>query len=127
VSAVALPATGGRPLVAVVAAVPIVGEALVEALEAIAEVRSFPSGRRTSGLLRFVLPDAVVVDSDAEAREVEPLARELDFSVVHVGLRERYVRVFRDGSWHQYSVEDGFTAESVRDIVAAGLRWRPSA
>ena len=58
------PKDDGRPLVAVWCSVPLLGEAVEFALE-FAEVRSFaPSRGDLAGLLRWLRPDAVVVDSD---------------------------------------------------------------
>jgi hypothetical protein len=119
-------AVDGRelPLIAVICSVPVVYEALREALEPIADVRVFPADDGTAGLLRSMRPDAAIVDNDDGADQAEPVARELDFSLVHLALRQRYLRVFRDGAWHAGDSRDGFTAEAVRNIIAGGLYGR---
>jgi hypothetical protein len=102
----------------------MVFEALRDALESIASVRVFPADDGIAGLLRSVSPDAVIVDNDEEARRAEPVARELGIALVHLGLHERYVRVFRDGGWHAADQGDGLSPETVRNIVAGGLYGR---
>jgi len=113
-----------QPLVAVVCSVPMVFEALRDALESIASVRVFPADEGIAGLLRSVSPDAVIVDNDEEAQRAEPIARELGIELVHLGLLEHYVRVFRDGSWQAADHGDGVSTDSVRNIVARGLYGR---
>ena len=102
----------------------MVFEALRDALESIASVRVFPADEGIAGLLRSVSPDAVIVDNDEEAQRAEPIARELGIELVHLGLLEHYVRVFRDGSWQAADHGDGVSTDSVRNIVARGLYGR---
>ena len=116
-----------QPLVAVVCSVPVVFEALRDALEAIASVHVFPADEGIAGLLRSVSPDTVVVDREAEAERAAPVARELGIPLVHLGLHERSVRVFRDGLWQATDHGDSFSAEAVRNVVAGGLYGRREA
>jgi hypothetical protein len=115
-----------QPLVAVVCAVPLVYEALRDVLGQVARVQFFPASRGTAGLLRWVQPDAVVVDDDAEVEDASAFARERDLPLVHLSLRERQVRVLSKGVWLQASNGDGSgpTPETVRDIVAGSLYGR---
>jgi hypothetical protein len=123
-TAVAVAAGRRDPLVAVICSVPVVFEGLRDLLETIATVRVFPADEGEAGLLRLVAPDAVIVDSDEAALRAEPIARELGFPLVHLCLRQPYLRVFENGNWHQPNHHDGVTAESVRNVVAGGLYGR---
>lgn len=109
------------PLVAVVCKVPLICEAISDALENVAEVRHFPARRGdTVGLLRWLQPDAVVVDSEDEADEAASFARESAAPLVHVLLRERKLRILRNDHWEE--PEDGSaSAEAIRNVVIAGL------
>jgi hypothetical protein len=76
--------------------VPLLAEALTAALEGIATVRRFPAERGdTAGLLRAVDPDAVVVDSEAEAHHAAVFARATDSALVHVSLYDQVLRITR--------------------------------
>lgn len=120
------PALTGRaqPLVAVVCSVPVVFEALRDTLESIASVRVFPADDGVAGLLRSISPDAVVVDSDGVAQSAEPVARELGIALVHLGVHERFLRVFQDGFWQAADHDGSVSAETVRNVVAGGLYGR---
>jgi hypothetical protein len=108
------------PLVAVVCRVPLLAEALTAALEGIATVRRFPAERGdTVGLLRAVDPDAVVVDSEAEAHHAAVFARAADTALVHVSLYDQVLRIFEDGSWHESDEEA--SPESIRNAVLGGI------
>ena len=111
---------GGRPLVAVVCSVPLVGEAVRSALE-FAEVRTFTGQRDTIGLLHWLKPDVVIVDSDADAREASAYALDHDLPVLHICVREDSLRLFRHGEWKQVGNGDGQTPEAVRNVVAGTL------
>lgn len=111
----------GQPLVAVVCSVPMIFEALHDALHPIANVRSFPAKRGTAGLLRSVRPDAVIVDDDDEVADAELFAREFDLPLVHVSVRDSQIRVLQDGVWVRAGNGDAATPESVRNAVAGGL------
>lgn len=117
--------SGGRaePLVAVVCHVPLLSEALTAALEGIATVHRFPAGREdTAGLLRALDPDAVVVDSDAEAHHATVFARATHSPLVHVSLHDQVLRVFRDGRWQE--ADEEASPESVRNALVGGLYRR---
>ena len=115
-------ATTGRsyPLVAVVSSVPMIFEALRDALGVFADVQSFPARRGTDGLLRSIRPAAVVVD-DEDLAEAQAVAQEVGFALVHLALAEGCVRVLRGGTWIIVDEDGGLKPETVRDVVAAGL------
>jgi hypothetical protein len=101
----------------------MLGEALTTALEGIAEVRRFPAGRGdTAGLLRALGPDAVVVDSEAEANEAAAFAGETSSPLVHVSLRDQALRTFEDGRWNH--AEETASPESIRNAVVGGIFGR---
>jgi hypothetical protein len=110
-----------RPLVAVLCSVPLLGEAMVSALE-FAEVRSFAqSGGDVEGLLGWLRPDALIVDSSVGAEAATSYAREHDLPLVHVSVRDRTLHLFRAGKWEQVSNGDGPTPEAIRNVVAGSL------
>jgi hypothetical protein len=126
----AMPAPGrsrAQPLVAVVSSVPVIFEALRETLGAFAEVQSFPSRSRAASLLRSIRPAAVVVDADEDLADAEAVAREQNFSLVHLELGLHRVRVFRDGRWNVAANGKEISPEIVRDLVAAGIFARGDA
>lgn len=115
------PKDDGRPLVAVWCSVPLLGEAVDFALE-FAEVRSFASsGGDLAGLLRWLRPDAVVVDNEEGAADATPFAREHDMPLLHVSVRDRSLRVYRAGEWEQVGNSEGPTPEAIRNVVAGAL------
>jgi hypothetical protein len=115
-----------EPLVAVVCRVPLLSEAVKEALEGIATVRPFPAGREdTGGLLQALEPDGVVVDSDEEAHQAAVFARATQSPLVHVSLHDRGLRVFQDGRWHE--ADEDASPESVRNALVGGLFRRERA
>jgi hypothetical protein len=110
-----------RPLVAVVCTVPLLGEAMMSALD-FAEVRSFSErGGDVAGLLEWLRPDAVVVDSAAGAESAARIASEQGVPLVHVSIRERALSVFHDGNWHRLTDGDGPTPEAIRNVIAGAL------
>jgi hypothetical protein len=115
------PQKRSRPLVAVVCAVPLLGEAMEPALE-FAEVRTF-SGRSgdIGGLLQWLRPDAVVVDDDGNADGAALYAGEADIPVVHICVRKHVLRLFHRGDWNVVSNGDGATSEIIRNLVAGAL------
>jgi len=87
-----------------------------------AEVRSFAaSGGDVEGLLGWLRPDALIVDSDAGADAAAVYAREHDLPVVHVCVRARTLRLFRNGEWEHVSNVEGPTPEAIRNVVAGSL------
>jgi hypothetical protein len=112
------------PLVAVLCRVGILYEALSPVLGSVAEVRRFPTeGGDTAGLLRWLRPDAIVVDTQEEADEAMTFARESKTPLVQVRLRERKLLVLTNGSWEE--PENGLaSAEAIRNIVVGGIYGR---
>jgi hypothetical protein len=110
------------PLVAVLYTVPLLGEAILSSLRDIAEVHCFPSRSLDSiGLLRAVMPDAVVVDDAGEAEVLRNWAEEKDLPLVHVRLRERKIDVLRSGEWEE---SIGASVDAIRNAVAGSLYAR---
>jgi hypothetical protein len=110
-----------RPLVAVVCAVPLLGEAMSSTLE-FAEVRTFAaSGGDVAGLLEWLRPDVLIVDSEGAAGAATTFAREHELPVLHIAIRERSLRLFRRGEWKQLSNGEGPTPEAIRNVVAGSL------
>jgi hypothetical protein len=116
-----------RPLVAVLCSVPLLGEAMHSTLE-FAEVRPFAaSGGDVAGLLGWLRPDVLIVDSDAGAEAATAFAREHELPVVHVSVRDRKLHLFRGGAWEQVSNGEGPTPEAIRNVVAGALFARKGA
>ena len=116
------PAERTRPFVAVVCVVPLLGEAVRSALE-FADVQTFAArGGDLDGLLRWLRPDVLIVDSDEIAEQAKGFAGEHELPVLHVGVEERVLRLYRSGVWETITHhDDGPTAESVRNVVAGAL------
>jgi hypothetical protein len=112
------------PLVAVISTVPMLFEALVNTLDDIAEVRGFPARRDdTVGLLRWLRPDAIVVDNEEDAAAAADAA-DPAIPVVHVPLQEQGVlRVLVEGEWLDQGVAAA-SPELIRNIVVAGMFGR---
>jgi hypothetical protein len=110
-----------RPLVAVVCSVPLLGEALVTTLD-FAEVRSFSNrGGDIAGLLTWVRPDAVIVDSEDGVAGATAFALENNVPLVYVSVRDRSLHLYRDGEWEQVGDGEGPTPEALRNVVAGSL------
>jgi len=94
---------------------------MIAALE-FAEVRSFAeSGGDVTGLLGWLNPDALIVDSSAAAEAATSYVREHDLPLLHVSIRDRTLRLFRGGTWEQLSNGEGPTPEAIRNVVAGSL------
>jgi hypothetical protein len=116
-----------RPLVAVVCAVPLLAEAMISALD-FAEVRPFNGrGGDISGLLQWLRPDAVVVDSDEGARDALAYATDEVVPVLHVDARRRTLRLYRAGGWLDVASDEGPTPEAIRNAIAGALYGRAEA
>jgi hypothetical protein len=114
--------TGREPLVVVLYTVPLLCEAITSALDGIAQVRAFRAGSRDPvGLLSSVQPDAVVVDDPLEAAEARPWAESQDLPLVHICLRQRTIRVLRNGDWVE---SPGASTESIRNVVVGSMYAR---
>ena len=109
-----------RPLVAVLCSVPLLGEAMSSALE-FAEVRTFAAGGDVAGLLGWLRPAALIVDSNAGAEAAEIYAREHELPLLHVSLRNSTLRLFRGGEWEDVESGEGPTPEAIRNIVAGSI------
>jgi hypothetical protein len=110
-----------RPFVAVLCSVPLLGEAMGSVLD-FAEVRTFSErGGDVDGLLRWLRPDALIVDSDAGALEATTFALEHDLPLVHISIRDRALRLFRNGEWEVVGNGEGPTPEAVRNVIAGTL------
>jgi len=99
------PSEHARPLVAVVCAVPLLGEAMESALD-FAEVRSFSA----SG-----------VDSEAAAEEALEFASEHKLPVLLVLVQARALRLFRRGGWEDVGNGSGPEPETIRNVLAGVL------
>ncbi len=109
-----------KPLVVALCSVPLLEEALAAALKDIADVQGFPAHRGdTIGLLRWLKPDAVVVDAEDEAEAAASFASESNSPILHISLAERKLRILRDGAWEEAA--EGASPEEIRNILAAGL------
>ena len=116
-----------RPLVAVVCVVPLLGEAMESALD-FAEVRSFSaSDGDIAGLLRWLRPDALIVDSDEDAEQAAAFARDHELPVLHVSLQKRSLRLHRNGAWETVGSGEHATPTVVRNVVAGALFARERA
>lgn len=116
-----------RPLVAVLCSVPLLGEAMGSALE-FAEVRSFSAtGGDVVGLLGWLRPDALIVDSGVTADEATAFATDHDLPVIHVSPRDHTLHLLRNGEWEQVADGDGPTPEAIRNVVAGALFARGGA
>ncbi len=86
-----------------------------------ADVRTFAAGGDVVGLLGWLRPAALIVDSDAGAEASAVYAREHDLPLLHVSLRNSTLRLFRGGEWEDVESGEGPTPEAIRNIVAGSL------
>jgi hypothetical protein len=115
------PSTRARPLVAVVCAVPLLGEAMRSALE-FAEVQTFSAGGGDLvGLVRWLRPDALIVDTVAGAEEATRVARDAQVPVLYISMQERSLRFCRDGRWETLDDGEEPTPDAIRNVVAGAL------
>jgi hypothetical protein len=112
------------PLVLVVSAVPVLREALADSLDEIAEVRGIPADRRdTGGLLRWLGPDAVVVDSHSDADEAAEFALESGTPLIRISYEAEKVHVLGSSGWIEPEGA-GLAPEDIRNIVVGLLFGR---
>ena len=110
-----------RPLVAIVCAVPLLGEALVGALEAMADCTVIPARQpELGGLLKSLHPEAIIVDDEQEAAVAATYARFAHVPVIQVSLRASKVQLFEDGVWAAPEEHDA-SPETIRNLVAGGI------
>ncbi len=116
-------AATAKPFVGVFSHVPLVTGVIVEAVEAVAEVRTFTTQNGdTVGLLRSVRPDAIVVDGGGAAEAAARYARAADVPLLYVSLTERKLRVLEGDGWRD---EPGRPSiESLRNAVAGAIYRR---
>ena len=119
-------AVADKPFVAVLSHVPLVTNAIVDALESVAEVRAFAvQSGDTVGLLRSLRPDAVVVDGPETAEPAAKYARAADIPLLFISLRERKLRVLEGDGWR---LEAGRpSTESLRNALAEAIYRRVAA
>jgi hypothetical protein len=106
----------------VVCDVPLLGEAMRSALE-FADVQTFAaSGGDLDGLVRWVRPDALIVDSAVAAEEAAGFTPEHELPVVYLSVDERMLRLYRRGVW-EIVVDNGEgpSPEAIRNVVAGAL------
>ena len=112
-----------KPFVAVLSHVPLVTDAIVDALEAIAEVRAFTTQNGdTVGLLRSLRPDAIVVDGAEAAEAAAKYAHAADVPLVYISLRERKLRVREGDAWRDEAGRP--STESLRNALAEAIYRR---
>jgi hypothetical protein len=110
-----------RPFVAVVCSVPLLGEAMRSVLE-FADVQPFAAkGGDVDGLLRWLRPNALIVDNAESADEAIPYAAEHELPVVHLGVTECLLRVYRGGAWEIVSNGEEPKPEAIRNVVAGAV------
>ena len=110
-----------RPLVAVICAVPLLAEAIRASLD-FADVQVFAAENGdAAGLLRWLKPDAAIVDSDQAAREASSFAVDADLPLLHISVRDESLRLLRNSAWESVSNGEGPTPEEVRNVIAGVL------
>ena len=115
------PGDRARPLVAVICAVPLLAEAIRASLD-FADVQVFAAEKGdAAGLLRWLKPDAAIVDSDESARDAVRFAHEADLPLLHISVRDATARLHRNGAWESVSNGEGPTPEGVRNVIAGAL------
>ena len=113
-----------EPLVALVCAVPILGEALTAALDGLAECKVIPARQpELGGLLKSLQPDAIVVDDEQEAAVAATYARFARTPVINVSLRDQRLTRLEDGKWEAPD-ECDISPETIRNLVAGGIYGR---
>jgi len=111
------------PLIAFICRAPVLGEALMEALTPVADVRTFPAGRPDpEGLIRALRPDALVFDDIDEAELVAPYARAARTPLVLIACEENELRLLGTTGWDAVTHGDGL--EVIRNLLVAQLFGR---
>jgi hypothetical protein len=114
---------GGRelPLVALVCAIPLLAEAVRSEL-GFAEVVAFAGQRGDiGGLLYWLHPDAVVVDTDEAAVGAAAYAQEHELPVVHIAAKKHALYLFQDGAWEETGNGEDPSPENVRNVLVGAL------
>jgi hypothetical protein len=117
------PRGSGRelPLIALVCAIPLLAEAVRFEL-AFAEVVAFSDrGGDVGGLLHWLHPDVVVVDTDEAAAGAVAYAQEHDLPLLHISPQKRALYLFQGGVWEETGNGEGPTPENVRNVIVGAL------
>ena len=112
-----------KPLIAVLSRAPLVSEAIAAAVDGLADVRHFSSDEDTDGLLRSLLPDAVVVDSPERADAAVAFAHDAETPLLHISIRERRLWIYGREGWHE-DLQGGMSSEAIRNALAGALYRR---
>jgi hypothetical protein len=117
------PRRAGRelPLVALVCAIPLVAEAVRSELGFAEVIMLADRGGDIGGLLHWLHPDAVVVDTDEAAVGAAAYAQEHELPVVHISPRKKALYVFQGGAWQETGNGEGPTPENVRNVIVGAL------
>jgi hypothetical protein len=116
-----VPAVTRTPLVLVICATTLLGDAVSAELKGIAEVRTLRAGAGdVAGLLRWTRPNAVVVDSSVEASAAIAHLRDNRCLIVHVQLAEHRISIRDDGGWLEIEDPDG-SPYLLRNVLLASL------
>jgi hypothetical protein len=117
------PRRAGRelPLVALVCAIPLLAEAVRSELGFAEVIALADRGGDIRGLLHWLQPDAVVVDTDEAAAGAAAYAQEHELPVVHISPQRQALYVFQDGAWEETGDGEGPTPENVRNVIMGAL------
>ena len=115
-------AQGTRPpLVAFFTTAPVLARALAEILERIGEVQRFPAGRRDSaGLLRWLAPEALLVDDAEEAGDAIVFARDSGCPLIEVDVVGHMMRTLGADGWSEQTATEA-SPEAIRDIIVESI------
>jgi hypothetical protein len=104
------------PLIAVFFRVPLLVEALRQALADVGEVRAFASpNTEPLGLLEAFMPDAVIVDGERDAQAALAYAGESRVPVLYLPWGESQLYAAREGQW--VAVPGGPAPEAIRNAL----------
>ena len=116
----------GRQTVAVVCTVPLLAEAIAEALSGVADVLTLPARRSDlAGLLGSLTPSGVVVDDAEDAEAATEYARRTGAPLLHVRLHEAALATWDGLGWREAPGE--LSADRVRNVVLGQMTARRSA
>jgi hypothetical protein len=115
-------AEGKRPpLVAFFTTAPMLARALSEVFERIAEVQRFPAGRGDSaGLLRWLGPEALLVDDSQKAGETVVFARDSGCPLIEVDVAGQTMRTLGADGWSDQTATEA-SPEAIRDIIVESI------
>jgi len=105
-----------RPLVAVVSSSPVLRKRLISALGGLVEVRGVPAGGEVASFLRWLHPDAMVVDTEKTAAAAAQFAEESDTKLVRVAIHDAKPTSRTTDDWEE-PVDDPFDA--IRELSIA--------